>query len=178
MTDVDKVIEEARAEVLPFESWERLTGESSAAFAAFGVFRDFGAERSLKKAVVRHEGDSGKTAKRYRTWRSWSMRFHWFQRAADYDRYLDHLKLAKRREGVEAFEEKQGKIADAMLDRVDKKVGLMGPEDLSAGMAVTWLDAASRSKREQLGIETGTNGKNGQQELPGLITFAPEFEGL
>jgi hypothetical protein len=29
-----------------------------------------------------------------------------------------------------------------------------------------------------LGIETGAGGKNGQQELPGLITFAPEFEGL
>ena len=54
----------------------------------------------------------------------------------------------------------------------------MGPEDLSAGMAVTWLDAASRSKRESLGVETGAGGKNGQQELPGLITFAPEFEGL
>jgi hypothetical protein len=30
MTDIDKTIEEAKAAVLPFESWERLTGESSA----------------------------------------------------------------------------------------------------------------------------------------------------
>jgi hypothetical protein len=28
MTDMDKAIEEARAAVLPFESWERLPGES------------------------------------------------------------------------------------------------------------------------------------------------------
>ena len=38
MTDIDKVIEEARAEMLPFESWEQLKGESSAAFSAFCVF--------------------------------------------------------------------------------------------------------------------------------------------
>jgi hypothetical protein len=171
MTDINKVIAEVRAEVLPFESWERLPGESSAAFAAFGVFRDFGAERSLKKAATQYEEDSGTATKRYRTWRSWSMRFQWFKRTAEYDRYLDHLKLAKRREATEAFEEKQGKIADSMLDRVDKKVALMAPEDLNAGMAVTWLDAASRSKRESLGIEPGTNGKSGQQELPELTNI-------
>jgi hypothetical protein len=28
MTDIDKTIEEAKAAILPFESWERLTGES------------------------------------------------------------------------------------------------------------------------------------------------------
>ena len=178
MTDLDKAIEGARAEVLPFESWERLTGESSAAVAACGVFRDFGAERSLKKAVVRHEGDSGNAAKRYRTWRSWSMRWKWFIRAADYDKYLDRLRLTKRLEAIEAFEEKQGATADAILEKVDKKVALTAPEDLSPGMAMTWLDAGSRTKRVSLGIETGTGGKNGQQELPGLISFAPEFDGL
>ena len=27
MTDIDKAIEEAKADMLPFESWERLSGE-------------------------------------------------------------------------------------------------------------------------------------------------------
>jgi hypothetical protein len=31
MTDFEKVIEEAKADMLPYESWERLTGESSLA---------------------------------------------------------------------------------------------------------------------------------------------------
>ena len=42
MTDFDKAIKQAKAEILPFESWERLPGETSAAFC---TFRDFGAER-------------------------------------------------------------------------------------------------------------------------------------
>ena len=37
MTDIEKTIEEAKASMLPFESWERLEGESPAAFAAFCV---------------------------------------------------------------------------------------------------------------------------------------------
>jgi hypothetical protein len=51
MTDFDKAIEEAKKEMLPFESWERLAGESSAAFSAFCAFRDCGAERNIRKAV-------------------------------------------------------------------------------------------------------------------------------
>ncbi|GHV26980.1 hypothetical protein AGMMS4952_07920 [Spirochaetia bacterium] len=122
--------------------------------------------------------DETKRGRQYRLWRGWSAAFKWRERAADYDKYLDRLRLTKRREAIEAFEERQGATADAILEKVDKKVTLTAPEDLSPGMAMTWLDAGSRTKRESLGIESGGGGKNGQQELPGLITFAPEFEGL
>ena len=44
MIDMDKAIEEAKAAMLPFESWERLKGESSLAFAAFCSYRDYGPE--------------------------------------------------------------------------------------------------------------------------------------
>ena len=39
MTDIDKAIEEAKASVMPFESWERLPGESGAAYSAFCAYR-------------------------------------------------------------------------------------------------------------------------------------------
>ena len=60
MTDMDKAIEEAKAAMLPFESWERLTRESSKAFAAFCSFRDFGPDRNIRKAVESYEKDEGK----------------------------------------------------------------------------------------------------------------------
>ena len=69
MTDIDKAIETAKAAVMPFESWERLAGESGAAFAAFCAFRDFGPERNVRKAVEAVEPDEGKRGKRYRIWR-------------------------------------------------------------------------------------------------------------
>ena len=57
MTDIEKAVEEAKAAMLPFESWERLKGESSLAFAAFCTFRDFGPERNIRKAVDSTEKD-------------------------------------------------------------------------------------------------------------------------
>ena len=92
MTDFDKAIEEAKADLLPFESWERLTGESGAAFAAFCAFRDFGVERNIRKAVESFEKDETKREKRYRVWRNWCTQYRWKERAADYDRYLERLK--------------------------------------------------------------------------------------
>jgi hypothetical protein len=65
MTDIDKTIEEAKAAVLPFESWERLTGESSAAYAAFCAYRDYGPERNIRRAMETAVKDEGKRAKRY-----------------------------------------------------------------------------------------------------------------
>ena len=34
MTDFEKAIEEVKADMLPYESWEKLTGETSFAYAA------------------------------------------------------------------------------------------------------------------------------------------------
>ena len=55
MTDFNKTIEEAKKDMLPFESWERLAGETFLAFAAFCAFRDLGAERNIRKAVEETE---------------------------------------------------------------------------------------------------------------------------
>jgi hypothetical protein len=60
MTGIDKAIEEAKAAVLPFESWERLPGETGAAYAAFCAFWDVGPERNISNVVKFAEKDEGK----------------------------------------------------------------------------------------------------------------------
>jgi hypothetical protein len=102
MPDIDKIIDETKSSLLPFASWEKLPGESGAAYAAFCAYRDFGPERSIRKAVEKHEANSVKQGKRYRMWLSWSMQFKWVKRAEDYDRYLDRLKQAELRKTIEA----------------------------------------------------------------------------
>jgi hypothetical protein len=66
MTDIDKAIDEVLADNLPFESWERLDGESSTAFSAFCASRDLGADRNIRKAVESVEKDVAVQAKKYR----------------------------------------------------------------------------------------------------------------
>ena len=195
MTDMDKAIEEAwpksaLAAVMPFESWERLPGESGLAYSAFCAFRDLGLERNIRKAV---EGQFGKAglpdakietaiAKKYRVWRNWCSAYRWRERAADYDRYMEKLKQAELRKTIEAQGEKHRAVTGKMLEVVEKKLDLMDPADLSQGAVKEWVETAIRADREAgqfadancLGVSASRNSMPKQ----GVIQFTPEFEGL
>jgi hypothetical protein len=175
MTDIDRVIEEAKAEMLPFDSWERLPGETSAAFAAFCVFRDFGTDRNIRKAVDGAEKDERVREKRYRVWRSWAAQFRWKVRAADYDRYHEKLKQTELRKTIEAQGEKHRQVTEKMLDVVIKKLDTMNPEDLTQGTVTDWVQTAIKAEREMAGFAS-PNGK--METKQGELNFVPEFQGL
>jgi len=175
MTDIDRVIEEAKAEVLPFESWERLTGETGAAFAAFCAFRDCGLERNIRKAVESVEADGAVRAKRYKVWRNWAAQYRWRERAADYDKYLEKLKQSELRKTIEAQGEKHRAVTGKMLDVVSKKLDLMNPADLSDGNLTEWVQTAIKAEREAAGLVAS----NGKPELKqGELNFTSDFQGL
>ena len=175
MTDIDKAIELAKAEVLPFESWERLAGESSAAFSAFCVYRDCGTERNIRKAVENVEKDETVRAKRYRVWRNWSTAFRWRERVADYDKYIERLKQSELRKTIEAQGEKHREVTGKMLDVVSKKLDIMNPADLSDGNLTEWVQTAIKAEREAAGLVAG-NGK--PEAKQGELNFTPDFQGL
>jgi hypothetical protein len=83
MKDIGRIIEEAKAEIMPFESWERLTGESAGAYSAFCAYRDYGPERNIRKAAEAYGVKRGEAygtvgekperiEKRCRMWRNWA----------------------------------------------------------------------------------------------------------
>jgi hypothetical protein len=173
MTDLDKTIEEAKAAVLPFESWERLPGESGPAYAAFRAFRDYGPDRNIRKAVEAVEKDQGK---RYGMWRNWAARFRWRERAAGYDNYTDKLEQAEKRKTIEAREELHRSVTGKMLLAVEKKLDLMNPADLTQGTVTEWVETAVRADREAAGL-AALHGHKAEPKQ-GEINFTPEFEGL
>jgi hypothetical protein len=175
MTDIDKAIEEAKADVLPFESWERLAGESAAAFAAFCAFRDCGPERNIRKAVESVEKDEAVRGRRYRVWRNWCCQFKWRERAADYDGYLEKLKQAEMRKTIEAQGEKQRAVTGKMLDVVSKKLDLMEPGELTQGSVAEWVQTAIKAEREAAGL-VASGGK--PETKQGELNFSPDFQGL
>jgi hypothetical protein len=179
MRDIDKTIGEAKAEVLPFESWERLAGESGAAWAAFCSYRDYGPERNIRKAAEAARVGTDKSEKRYRMWRAWAARFRWRERAADYDLYLDRLKQTERRKTIEAREEVYRAATGKMLQVVQKKLDVMNPEDLSQTAVKEWVETAIRTEREIAGLAVSPNDRRNNQGGRQLeIQFAPEFDGL
>ena len=175
MTDFDKAIEEAKAAVLPFESWERLTGESGAAFAAFCAFRDYGVERNIRKAVESFEKDETKREKRYRVWRNWCTQYRWKERAADFDRYTERLKQEEFRKTIEAQGEKQREVTGKMLDVVNKKLDMMNPSELTQGNLTEWVNTAIKAEREAAGL-VAPNGKTEAKQ--GELNFVSDFNGL
>ena len=175
MTDFNKAIEQAKAEVLPFESWERLPGESGAAYTAFCAFRDYGTERNIRKAVEGFEKDGAKREKRYRVWRNWSTQFRWRERAADYDRYTEKLKQGELRKTIEAQGEMHRKVTGKMLEVVSKKLDTMNPEDLTQGNVTEWVSTAIRAEREAAGL-VAPNGR--AEPRQGELSFTPDFQGL
>jgi hypothetical protein len=200
-TDIDKTIEEAwpksaLAAVLPFESWERLAGESGLAYAAFCAYRDYGPDRNIRKAVERalagdggESGtDKGKVEKRYRMWRAWATQFRWRERAADYDQYLDRLKQTEVRKTIEEQGRVHRLVTGKMLQVVTKKLEMMNPADLAQGTVTEWVETAIRADREAgqfadancLGVcgsgATGASRNSTSKQLE--IQFTPEFEGL
>jgi hypothetical protein len=175
MTDIAKAIEQAKAEVMPFESWERLPGETSAAFAAFCAFRDFGYERNIRKAVDTTEKDESVRAKRYRVWRNWCTQFRWRERAADYDNYTEKLKQGELRKTIEAQGELHRKVTGKMLEVVSKKLDSMNPEDLAQGNLTDWVQTAIKAEREAVGLVTDNSKAETKQ---GELSFVSDFKGL
>jgi hypothetical protein len=171
MTDIERAIEEARAAALPFESWERLPGESAGAHYAFCAYRDFGPERNIRRAVEVFEKDEAKREKRYRTWRNWAAAFHWRERAGDYDRYTEKLKQAEERKSIEAQGERRRAVTGKMLAVVEKKLDLMDPAELTQGAVAGWVETAIRAGREVEGPAREGGGKIGE------ISFVSEFNG-
>lgn len=83
--------------------WERLPNESARAYAAFVIYRDMGAVRSLDKAYHHATGqqESGKRAPG--RWTQWSVQHQWSDRAAAWDAMLRSRELAQR-EAAQAAE--------------------------------------------------------------------------
>ena len=175
MTDIDKAIEEAKKEILPFESWERLAGETGAAFSAFCAYRDLGADRNIRKAVETVEKDEAVRVKRYKVWRNWSTAFRWRERAADYDRYLEKLKQTELRKTIEAQGEKHREVTGKMLDVVSKKLDTMNPAELTQGNVAEWVQTAIKAEREAAGLVTSSGKAEPKQ---GELSFVPDFQGL
>jgi hypothetical protein len=182
MSEAVELLADIQKELLPFESWERLSGESSSAYAAFCSFRDFGPDRSIRRAVETEYAkaehgmfDTTKLGKKYRVWRSWSMQFKWHKRAEDYDQYIDRLKQTEVRKTIEAQGEVHRKVTGKMLAVVTKKLDLMQPEELTQSTVTDWVETAIRAEREAAGLVAT---KDGGSKKSGAIVFAPEFEGL
>lgn len=78
------------------QPWEQQPDESAQAFAAFKLYRDAGASRSVDAAYRASKGLQESIKRAPGRWREWSLVFDWAHRASVYDEYLDGIEQAAR----------------------------------------------------------------------------------
>jgi len=152
------------------DSWERMRGETNPAWNAFCAYRDFGAERSIKKVLEL----SGIPASRYGIWCAWSGRYQWVKRAGDYDVYVDKLRRAEREKRFAERENVYREITEKVLAIVSKRLASFDPEELSQSSVMEWIRSSIEIEKEIYGKDGGESSLRRQLE----INFTEEFKGL
>jgi hypothetical protein len=153
------------------EPWERQEGEGDKPFRAFTIYRDMGAERSLRK-VAQTIGHNQKV-----TCEHWSRKFGWVDRVRKYEDHLDSLKRkAEEGERMEMAKRhaRQMQRTASFLELLTAEAGLRATENpaLLKGLPfhdlVRWVIRIGPAlARVQAGEALARGGPTARIELPG-----------
>ena len=153
------------------DSWERLRRETNPAWNAFCAYRDYGADRSIKKVLELQ----GIPASRYGIWCAWSGRYQWVKRAGDYDVYTDKLKRSGRERRYAERERLYREITEKVLSIVSKRLESFDPDELSQLSVMEWIKSSIDIEKEVYGAKDGGESSLCRQLE---INFTEEFKGI
>jgi len=119
--------------------WEKQPEETSKAFEAFRLYRDYGAGRSLRKVAEKHfEGSAGKLG-----WiETWSSKYGWVARCEAWDAHQDDIRRQAREDAIRSAEKE---LADELLDLVRTQIGLAKGADGSRVQLDALVDLLDRA---------------------------------
>ena len=117
--------------------WERQSGETAKAYAAFLLYRGLPAiDRSVSAAREGHQRDTKGTL---RQWKGWSMRNDWVNRAAEHDSDLASRRRERMAQELERAQDDAVVLIKAALDKVAERIEGMDAGELAAAPDVTVL---------------------------------------
>ena len=141
--------------------WERQSGETARAYAAFLLYRDLAAiDRSVPAAREGHQKDTKGTL---RQWKGWSMRNDWVNRAAEHDSDLASRRRERMEKEMDRAQDDAVVLIRAALAKVAERIQGMDPEELAAGQIPAALRTLIELELKVLGYEdrVALTGKDG-----------------
>ena len=141
--------------------WERQSGETAKAYAAFLLYRDLPAiDRSVLAAREGHQKDTKGTL---RQWKGWSMRNDWVNRAAEYDSDLASRRRERMAQELDRAKDDAAVLIRAALAKVAERIQGMDAEELAAGQIPSALRTLIELELKVLGYEdrVALTGKDG-----------------
>lgn len=137
--------------------WERQPEDTPKSWAAFCVYRDLGADRSITKAyqidVSRKYPDRTRPEEANKRWKIWASGFNWVARTAAYDAHLDALDRAQfEKDRLKAREERR-KLIRAAKGKLATMLNNMTTEDPKTGEVVSMMQLVLREERAEYNDE-------------------------
>ena len=150
------------------ELWERQPDESAKAFEAFVVYRDMGAERSLRK-VGRVLGKSTVMMER------WSSANNWKARVDAWDTEQDRLNREKQIQEIAKMRTRHTKLAESMLLKAARALQKLDPEDMNSNNITRMVDVATQLERLSRGDTTDSiEIRDGGKSEPAVTFYMPD----
>jgi hypothetical protein len=159
------------------QAWERWPGESDAAFSAFVIYRDLGAQRSLDAASTQyhrrnHRAAEGpqegrrKNAKCSGQVRIWADRWDWRARAAAWDAEQDRQARQAMLQEIVDMRKRHAQEAMMLQKAAMQRLQALDPQTLSQSQLLVYfieatkLERLSRGEPETIG-EQRVTGRDG-----------------
>lgn len=120
--------------------WERQSGEGPAAWAAFQVFRDLGAGRSIRQTAEA----MGKSAAHLE---AYSARNGWQTRAAAWDAELDRIARADNIKVIRKMRRRHAELAEDMLVRAANALNRIPEDKITAADVCRMVEVGSKLER-------------------------------
>ena len=152
--------------------WDKQTGETVKAFAAFCIYRDLPAiDRSIVAAVAEHRKHGGKAS--VRNWETWSSLYNWRERGLSSDSDLASRRRIRRAEALERAQDDISTMARAALAKMlpllqPLESGGVDPYQIPIAQIPSWLRTLADLQLKSLGYEdrVALTGQDGGPPVP------------
>jgi hypothetical protein len=130
--------------------WERQAGESIQAYEAFSIYRDMGAERSLR-------GVQETVKKNFNLIARWSGKHTWVNRARLYDNFIEAKALRKAENDLAGMRARQIKIGIMMQQRGLKALENVKTDDMDPNAIVRLIKEGTKLENSRLNDEASAH---------------------
>ena len=157
----------ARTEIEP-ELWERQPEETARAFEAFVVYRDLGANRSLRKTAQ-------ELGKNCTTISEWSAKYDWVKRVAAWDAEQDRITRNEMLAEMASTRKRQRQQAKRMQEKGMELLESISIGDAKLSEVVSLLKAGMEQERIAIGdVGEVIEERNGGDSVPAVQIYLPD----
>jgi hypothetical protein len=130
------------------EAWEQQSREGTKAFEAFAVYRDAGADRSIREVARQLRRDDA-------TLFGWSSAYRWVDRARQFDAHNDRQKTRTEAREREAMRVRQIRSAQRIQATALEALQELEADMLTTGDVLRYLEVGIKLERLVRGTDEG-----------------------